>query len=222
VRGELDLVLCGGSGLSDTTRARLEETREEVERLARTCSRLLLLARLDRGALEEGLADDVDLQALLMDLVDQFGPLAAERGVQVHYAGRGDIRVRCSQTLLMEALLNLLDNALRFSPGGTTVEVSLRRAGDEALVTVADQGPGIPENLREQVFRRFFRHAPPGDGGTGLGLAIVRGIARAHGGDVRVETSPWGGAALVLALPASRKPLIGFSSASQPALNPVV
>ena len=120
----------------------------------------------------------------------------------------------------MEALLNLLDNALRASSRGKVVEVSLRRSGNDALVIVSDQGPGIPEDLREQVFRRFFRHAAdPADGGTGLGLAIVRGIARAHGGDVRAESSPAGGASFVLTLPLGRKPLMGFSSDPQPNLN---
>lgn len=220
VRGELDLVLRNGNGLSEAARVRLGEAREELERLARTCSRLLLLARLDRGAIEADLlSEEVDLGGLVEDLVEQVGPLADQRGVKLRCDRCQDVLVHGSKALLVEALLNLLDNALRASAHGKTIEVSLRRSADQAIVTVADQGPGIPEHLREQVFRRFFRHARAGDGGTGLGLAIVRGIARAHGGDVRIETSRWGGAALVLALPLGRRKLIGFSSESQPTLN---
>jgi len=220
VRGELDLVLRDGADLPESVRDRLEETREEVERLARTCSRLLLLARLDRGALEESvLSEDVDLGRLIEDLVEQVNPLAGERGVDVRCVKNEDVHVRGSRSLLMEAMLNLLDNAMHATGPGTCIEVSLERREDEALVTIADQGPGIPEHLREQVFRRFFRRGRPGDGGTGLGLAIVRGIARAHRGDVRIEASRLGGAALVFVLPATRRALIGFSSEAQPTLN---
>jgi two-component system OmpR family sensor kinase len=203
VRGELDLILRDGTRRIDEVRPRLGEMSEELERLARTCSRLLLLARLDRGTIEADLlADEVDLASVVEDLHEQFQPLAAERGVRVRSHHDGETRVRCSRPLVVEALLNLLDNALRASPRGSVVEVSLRRGDGVAILTVADQGRGIPAELREQVFRRFYRHAAiPDDGGTGLGLAIVRGIARAHGGDVRVEASRWGGAALVLIFP---------------------
>ena len=220
VRGELDLLLCDRSRLKDPERARLVEMREELERLACTCSRLLLLARLDQGALAEDLqADDVDLGMTVEDFVDQVGPLAAERGVEVRLAGLDAILVRCNRALLLEALFNLLDNALRVSSEGKTIEVALRRVGDDAIITVSDQGPGIPEHLREQVFRRFFRlDAHSGGGGTGLGLAIARGIARVHGGDIHVEASPCGGAALVVSLPLRRK-LVGFSSDARSTLN---
>ena len=220
VRGELDLVLRDGRGLPPDVRARLVETRLEVERLARTCSRLLLLASLDRGAMEEGLrADDVDLLVLLEDTVEQVGPLAAERGVEVRSTGREGMRVRCCRPLLLEALLNLFDNAMRASPAGTTIEVSLRRFGKDALVTISDQGPGIPEELREQVFRRFSRSPRQREGGTGLGLSIVRGIARAHGGEVHIETAASGGAALVVALPLSGGAPVDFAAETPAPLN---
>jgi len=222
-RGALDLVLREREGLSASIRLRVEETREELERLGRTCSRLLLLARLDSGALEQGLlAEEVDLSALVHEVVEQFGPLAAERGVELTWSGCEPLPMRCSRPLLLEALLNLLDNALRVSARGQEIEVSLRSDADAAVVTIADQGPGIPEHAREQVFQRFFRLAPSaGDGGTGLGLAIVRGIARAHGGEVHIEASQWGGAAVRLSLPQARRSLSSISSASQPILSSV-
>jgi signal transduction histidine kinase len=223
-RGELDLILRDGKGLPEPLRLRLEDTRQELERLSGTCSRLLLLARLDRGALgKDLLVDDVDLSVLVEDIVEQVGPSAAERAVAIRYLPSPAIHVRCSLPLLVEALLNLLDNALRFSPSGKAVEVSLRRTESEVSVIIADQGPGVPESLREKVFRRFFRHATaPGDSGTGLGLAIVRGIARAHGGNVHIETSAWGGSAFIVTLPVSGKALIDFSSGTQTSLNRAV
>jgi len=208
IRGELDLVLAsdGADGeLGDETRGRLGQMGQELERLTHTCARLLLLARLDRGALERDLCEDeIDLQATLLDLVEQVEPLALDKEVRVLGPTGAGARVRGSKALVVEAFLNLLDNAIRFTPPGGSVRVELRCQGGRALVAVNDDGPGVPEAERELVFRRFYRSARvTGAGGTGLGLAIVRGIARAHGGEVWLEHAQTGGASFRVSLPAA-------------------
>ncbi len=204
IRGELDLVLAHAPELAAETRARLEDTRDELERLVRTCARLLLLARLDRGALQEELrANELDLTSLVQELVEQVAPLGTEKGVRVEFRATGALRLRCCQALLAEALLNLLDNAIRCTPSGGRVVVALKRTNGVARISVSDTGPGVPEDEREMIFRRFYRGASGKGEGTGLGLAIVRGIARAHGGEVTLHSLAGSGATFQMSLPAA-------------------
>jgi two-component system OmpR family sensor kinase len=118
------------------------------------------------------------------------------------------VPVRGNPDELHRMVVNLLDNAVRYTPEGSKIE--LRLAADEQSVTieVEDNGPGIPEQMREQVFDRFVRGSGPADtaagGGTGLGLAIVRAVARSHGGEVKAIRAPHGGALLTVTLPRER------------------
>jgi two-component system sensor histidine kinase TctE len=103
---------------------------------------------------------------------------------------------------LEEAISNLLDNAVRYGcPNGGKITVTVAFQPDSVTITVADQGPGIPQALRERVFDRFFRGGDAHVDGSGLGLAIVRSIAEAHGGTVR-SCEERSGAAIVISLPA--------------------
>ena len=163
---------------------------------------LLLLARLDSG---RPLADDpLDLSRLVVDSV-----------ADAHAAGPGHrwrlslpedpIEVRGDEVRLHQVLGNLLANARVHTPPGTVVTVGLSRERQDALVTVADDGPGIPDRSLPSVFERFAR----GDdsrsrtaGGTGLGLAIVRHVASNHRGEVRVESREGEGSCFTLRLPA--------------------
>jgi two-component system OmpR family sensor kinase len=203
IRAELDLLLAG-EGLDPGTRERLGEVREELERLAGTCARLLLLARLDRGALESELrAQVVDLADLAEGMVEAVAPLAAEKSVRVRRSGLGRLQVTGCRELLSEALFNLLENAIRFTPPGGRVDLRVARRGSWLLVLVRDTGPGVERGEQELVFQRFFRgRNGRAHGGTGLGLAIVRGIARAHGGEAGLRSVLGRGARVYLRLPA--------------------
>lgn len=205
IRGELDLVLAGADELPASARDSLEAARTELERLAETCARLLLLARLDRGALAQELcADQFDLAALAQELVEQVAPLAAEKDLRVTLSAAGQAPLRGSRALLAEALLNLLDNAIRCTPAGGRIEVAVHVEGRDVLALVRDTGPGIAAAERELVFRRFYRGQSGSESaGTGLGLAIVRGIARAHGGEAELCPSDGRGAHFALRLPAA-------------------
>ncbi|OZM83672.1 HAMP domain-containing sensor histidine kinase [Pseudonocardia sp. MH-G8] len=168
----------------------------ESRRAGRLVDDLLVLARLDAGL--ELRHEPVDLWELARAEAERAQLLAPDQRVEV----RGEpVTVPGDASRLAQVLGNLLDNARRHAgPGAVTVTVS---AGHPATVLVADDGPGVPPQDRERIFDRLVRldEARGGDGGAGLGLAIARGIARAHGGDLRCVDPPSGrGAAFELAL----------------------
>jgi signal transduction histidine kinase len=186
MRAELDVSL-DVDDHAPAARAALESAREEVDRLSRTVEDLLTLAAADEGGLQLG--DEP------LDLRDLCPP----------HATGGPAPVRGDPVRLRHAIGNLVANAEEF---GTTVEVRSWERGGEAGVTVLDDGPGIPPELRERVFDRFYRIDPArsrATGGSGLGLAIAREIAAAHGGRAWVEGREEGGTAATLALRADHR-----------------
>jgi two-component system sensor histidine kinase KdpD len=107
-------------------------------------------------------------------------------------------------TLMEQAMVNLLENSIRYTPAGSEIEVRARIEGDHAIITMADTGPGLPPGTEQRVFEKFFRGPrPSADGrrGVGLGLAICQGIIRAHGGRISARNRPGGGAEFLIALP---------------------
>ena len=178
----------------------------EADRLGRLVSDLLQLAATDATGTAIG-ARPIDLAALATDTVRQAQALASSRGTHLAmHPSRSDMAVvGGDRDQLIQLLLILLDNAFDHSPEGGTVTVGVGRAGETVELTVADAGPGIPPSDRQRVFEPFTRL--PGvqrdrAGGTGLGLAIARRIVTAHGGTIRVDDAPAGGAAFVVTLPA--------------------
>ena len=118
-----------------------------------------------------------------------------------------DARLTGDPDELHRMIVNLLENAVRHTPGGSRIELGLVRNGSEATLEVSDDGPGLPEGMEQQVFERFVRGAGPVDRhaskgeGTGLGLSIVRAVADAHGGEVTAGPSEAGGARFRVTLP---------------------
>jgi heavy metal sensor kinase len=206
MRAELDVSL-RADDLGPAAEEVLLSTRDEVDRLARTVDGLLILARADQGTLALDRAP-VDLAAVAAETVERVRPLARLRDVRV--AARLDpAPADGDASRLGQAVANLLDNAIKFSPAGATVAVTTGRDGAEVRVTVVDEGPGIPAAARERVFDRFYRvdaSRARATGGSGIGLSIVREIARAHAGRVWTEPDPAGGSRFVLALPAGVTP----------------
>jgi len=148
----------------------------------------------------------VDLDAIATDTVRQADALATERGVRLvaQDATGAPAIVNGDRDRLIQLLLILLDNAFDHSPPGGTVTVGVRSADRIVELAVADEGPGIPPAERERVFEPFERL--PGtrrdsSSGTGLGLAIARRIATAHGGTIRIDDGPAGGARFVVDFP---------------------
>jgi signal transduction histidine kinase len=181
----------------------------EADRLARLIAELLQLASSDATGLVLD-RQPVDLAVIATDTVRQAEALAAERGVRLRMvtpSTDGRSIVSGDRDRLIQLLLILLDNAFDHSPDGATVTVDVTSSGGAVVLTVADEGPGIPTADRDRIFEPFTRLpgvARDRAGGTGLGLAIALRIATAHDGKISVDDAPDGGARFVVALPASR------------------
>jgi heavy metal sensor kinase len=213
MRAELEVSLRADE-LDARAQAVLRSTLEEVERLSRTVEALLTLAQADQGRLHLRLAD-VDLADVARATAVRLRALATSRDVRL-VAQLSPAPARGDAARLEQAVGNLLDNAVKYSPGDADVTVTTGVAGEEAFVRVRDHGPGIPQGARESVFDRFQRldaSRARATGGSGIGLSIVREIARAHGGRAWTEPAPGGGSSFVLAVPlaAGRRPSHGVT-----------
>jgi heavy metal sensor kinase len=206
MRAELDISL-RGDDLTPAAREVLESTLEEVERMSRTVDNLLTLARVDEGRLEL-LAGPLDLAEAGEAAADSLRSLAHAKGVRLEVDGE-PCEVRADSQRVHQALINFIENAIKYAQPGGEVRITSWCREDEVGVTVSDNGPGIPAAAQPHVFDRFYRVDPArgrGGGGSGLGLAICREIATAHGGRVWVESEPGEGSAFTLALPRTREP----------------
>ncbi len=193
-----------------------EEDREIVDsalrssrRMSRLVADLLLLARADAGRL--GQHRRCDLAEVAGDAAAEAAALMGERTLLVD--NDRPLRVEGNPDELHRLVLNLLDNAANHTPPLATIEMSLREENGEAIVEVADDGPGIPPEMRTQVFDRFVRGEGPADTasgtGTGLGLAIVAAVADSHGGSVEALESPAGGALFRARIPLAARDRVG-------------
>ena len=175
-------------------------------RMRRLVGDLLMLARADAGRFGERAR--CDLGEIAEAAVAEVRPVADEHSLRLE---TGDaVAVTGNTDELHRLTVNLLDNAVRHTPEGSTVTVTVERRDGSAVLEVADDGPGLPAGMEEQVFSRFVRGGGPADlaadSGTGLGLAIVRAVAESHGGAVTAGTGPNGGARFTVTLPASDAP----------------
>ena len=183
-------------------RVLLDNAREEAERLNRLVGNLLDMTRLEAGAMQVR-QQPVDVADLVGTAVQQVAGRLEARPLSVSVPD--DLPpVPADFVLMLQVLVNLLDNALKYSPAGSPLEVSARRDGAMVRLTVADHGAGIPPEDLHRVFDKFYRVQRPGNAtGTGLGLSICKGIVEAHGGRLTAENRAGGGALFSLVLPAS-------------------
>ncbi|MDP6342229.1 MAG: ATP-binding protein [Alphaproteobacteria bacterium] len=169
----------------------------DIERMNRLVEQLLRVSRLDAEDLQ--LDEDIDLNGLGAEVVGYLAPLAIAAGQSLSLSPAGvAVTVRGNRAALGDALRNLIENATQHGPAGGEVVVDIAPPGS---ITVRDQGPGVDDGDKPQVFRRFWRGPRRTGVGSGLGLAIVAETAAAHGGDVAVHDNAAGGAAFVLRLP---------------------
>ncbi len=185
-------------------RAMVDSALRSSKRMSRLVADLLLLARADAG--RAGKHGPCDLAEIAGNVAAELAPLMGDRDLEID--NQQALPVTGNPDELHRMVLNLLDNASRHTPPGARIELHVRRVGEEALVEVADDGPGIPPRLREQIFDRFVRGEGPADTavgpGSGLGLAIVRAVAGSHGGRVELGESAAGGAQFRVRLPLQR------------------
>jgi len=184
--------------------------RDELGRLRRLSEDLMAAARSHTGGLTVA-RQPLDLAALVRGVVERFVTPrnVATRGHRIGCQTAGPLPGDYDAVRLAQVLTNLLDNALKYSPGGGDVAVDARRVGAEARLSVRDQGIGIADEERERVFRPFYRAANAAQGspeGLGLGLALSRDIVEAHGGRLWVEAAPGGGSIFHVALPLGDPP----------------
>jgi PAS domain S-box-containing protein len=186
-----------------------EEERRESEMMLRNArllyrhvSDLLDIAKMESGAMTMAYAQ-LDLAALVRTVASNFESLAGERGIDLSLAV-SPLDAQIDSDKVQRIVLNLLSNAFKFTPDGGVIRIALDNQDGMALIEVADNGPGVPADLREAVFERF-RQVEGGSqrrhGGTGLGLAIVRQFTELHGGSVRLDETPGGGARFTVCLP---------------------
>ena len=169
-------------------------------RMRRLVADLLLLARADAGR-RAAPHIPLDLSEVLTEAAGELEPVAGEHPITV--SASPGAQVEGARDELHRLALNLLENALRHTDPGTAVEATVERRNGEVVLAVEDDGPGIPPELQEKVFERFFRGAGDRSGSSGLGLAIVRAVAESHRGEVRLEPPLDGrGARFVVRLPA--------------------
>ena len=183
----------------------LRENLDEVQRLQSILEGLLTLARAEPGTAAEIQCQTVDLAAMARETVARFGSVIAESGSRIVSELPPALEIEGDAQLLRLVVFNLLDNALKHGPAGQTVTLSLARAGEQALLRVVDEGPGIAAEHRPHIFERYYRStksSPPPNVG-GLGLSVVHWVAEAHHGSVALLDSARG-AAFEVRLPVAR------------------
>ncbi len=200
VTGATSALLEDDGSMSEGTRHELLRTaHEEALRLNRLVRNLLDMTRLEAGALKVH-TDLQSLEEIIGSALDRLEDRL--RGRAVHTDVPGDLPLVPFDAILIEqVLINLLENATKYTPVGTPIDISARAREKEVEVIVADHGPGIPAQAADRVFDKFYRIREGEGGGVGLGLTICRGILSAHGGRIWVEGRPGGGAAFRFTLP---------------------
>jgi heavy metal sensor kinase len=173
---------------------------EEADRLASLVDRLLTLSRAQTRQAKL-LAERVDLAELAEDVAAHLGVLAEEKGQALVIEPQGSPAVMADRVGVRQALINLVDNAIKFAPPGDRIRIRLSETPSQAIVDVVDSGPGVPPEARARIFDRFYRGGGTDAGGTGLGLSIARGAVEANGGHLTLEETGQGGSRFRIALP---------------------
>ncbi|HXX15820.1 MAG TPA: ATP-binding protein [Candidatus Eremiobacteraceae bacterium] len=210
LKGETEVTLAKADRSPEEYRETLGILREESQRLARITDDLFTLARADAGqfplTIREAYLDEIASEALV-----RARSLALAKKIHLCSKSEADLPIQADEALLGRMLLNLLDNAIKYSPAGSTVTLACRRQNDHYEISVSDNGPGIPAELQPRIFERFFRadkarsRADGETGGAGLGLSIARWIAEAHQGTLALTRSDATGSVFTATLPAQHR-----------------
>jgi len=203
LQGELEAIAQKGQGLPEDVRDTIGSALEETQRLSKIVASLLAISRLEAG---EARVQPVrlDLAELARTTTDQMKLLAEEKRISLTSDGSEPVEVQADPSRLKQVVVNLLDNAIKYTPEGGNVSISVMRRDDHAVLEVADSGLGISADDLPHVFERFYRADKARSrqmGGTGLGLSIVRSICLAHGGQITVNSTEGRGSLFRVELP---------------------
>jgi heavy metal sensor kinase len=202
LRGELESVV-EQARVSPELSDRVGSALEEVDRLAKIVDALFAISRLDAGEAQQEWAQ-FDLAMLGISTAEQMSLLAEDKGISVACNAADKVNVTGDRARIKQVVVNLLDNAIKYTPPGGSVNLNVRAFHNKAVIEVADTGIGIPTVALPHIFERFYRvdEARSRDGGgAGLGLAIVKSICAAHGGEVHVESIECKGSRFTVELP---------------------
>jgi two-component system, OmpR family, sensor kinase len=205
LKGEIEVALRSSRSPEEYQRV-LYSCLEEIERIGRLVGGLLLLARADAGVLRLDL-QPVDLPELVTEVVTRMRRLAEEKSIRLRPDFTEPVSIQGDKEHLQRLLLNLVDNAIKYTQPGGLVTVSLKGDDHQVSLSVTDTGIGLKPSELDQIFTRFYRSAEAKSqgGGAGLGLCLVRSIATAHGGSIEVDSTPGQGSTFTVVLPAHGK-----------------
>ncbi len=206
LRGEAEVALSQQARSLQEYRESLEVLHQEAARLTHIVEDLFTLTRADAGQypLQPG---DFYLDELVGECVHSARTLALAKKISLHFEEAHESPIHADESLLRRMILNLLDNAIKYTPGAGRVTVTCNRVRDEYVVSITDTGGGIPAQLQPRIFERFFRadkarsRAENDGGGAGLGLSISRWIAEAHHGRLELTRSDSTGSTFTAYLP---------------------
>jgi heavy metal sensor kinase len=202
IRSVGEVGLRGGPRAEGEYRTIIGSMLEEVDRLAGLVDRLLTLSRAETGEAKLSL-EPIALKDLAESVVGDLAVLAEEKSQQVVVEAHGSPRALGDRLMVRQALINLVDNAIKFAPAASDIIVRVRDTADHAIVDVIDRGPGVPAAARDRIFDRFFRanSSPAGAAGTGLGLSIAKSAVETVSGTLTLEQSDQGGSTFRITLP---------------------
>ena len=201
IRGTAEVTLTTGKSLDDYANM-AASTIEDCDRLLDMINTMLLISKTEAGV-EKLSREEIDLAALVRGACELFAPVAEEKRVSLSCAAAEPTPIAGDARMLQRMLSNIVDNAVKYTPSGGTVEVSLAKSErPDIIVSVKDTGVGISAPDLPRIFQRFYRcdhsRSQPG---TGLGLSLARAIARAHGGDITVSSTVNHGSTFIITLP---------------------
>jgi signal transduction histidine kinase len=171
--------------------------------MSEVVGKMLLLARSDSGS-EPVDFEDIRLKDLITELAQDLELLVQDKGLRLDLGPMADLKVRGDRVKLKQLFLNVLDNAIRYTPSGGSITASLARRDSSAVAAIADTGIGIAAEHMPFIFDRFYRvdkARTASDGGTGLGLAIALSVAKMHGGAIEADSEPDQGTTFRIVLP---------------------
>lgn len=197
---KLQAQVAGRAGSEEERTAALAQLSLGVDRAAHLIEQLLHLARLEPSSPQHAF-QPVQLDVLIKQIIADFSTQADARSIDLGVGVCASLNIAGQPSSLRMLFGNLVDNALRYTPVGGRVDVEVIEEDANAVISISDNGPGIPEAERDRVFERFYRIAGSDTPGTGLGLSIVREVVQLHGGEVKLDSSPEGGLTVRVYLP---------------------